>query len=132
MTDVKLLGQDASPLRICASSDLVDGGHGVRFDLPNQGNRPLPAFAIRHAGRVSAFLNQCAHVPVELDWQPGVFFDDEGEFLVCATHGASYRPADGRCVGGPCRGRGLQPVPCFEADGSVFVSRTPTETGTAR
>ncbi|NDB19122.1 MAG: Rieske (2Fe-2S) protein [Actinobacteria bacterium] len=80
-----------------------------------------PAFAVRHEGVVTAYLNQCAHVPVELDWQPGVFFDDEGKFLVCATHGAAYRPTDGRCVGGPCRGRGLTPVPCYELQGSVYV-----------
>jgi nitrite reductase/ring-hydroxylating ferredoxin subunit len=121
---------DPSSTRICASSDLVNGGLGIRFDLENGAQGKLPAFAIRHGGKVSAFLNQCAHVPVELDWQPGVFFDDEGEFLVCATHGASYRPADGRCAGGPCRGRGLQPVPCFEADGSVFVAWTSPKFGT--
>ena len=115
--------------RICAGSDLLEGGAGVRFTLARGVHAPLQAFAVRHAGRVSAFLNQCAHVPVELDWQPGEFFDDERRFLVCATHGAQYDPGDGRCAGGPCRGRGLRPVPCYESGGSVFASWPPTLNG---
>ena len=131
------MSPDPTPQRLCASSDLVDGGIGMRFEVASQSRQTGPhqmlsAFAIRHAGEVRAYLNQCAHVPVELDWQPGVFFDDQGEFLVCATHGASYRPADGRCAGGPCRGRGLQPVPCFEADGSVFIAWPLPNSGTSR
>ena len=115
---------DSQPIaryRICDSADLRDAGAGVRFDLPVANAPPLSAFAVRYRGTVSAFLNQCAHVPVELDWQPGEFFDETGEQLICATHGATYRPSDGHCTGGPCRGRGLKPVRCFEADGGVFV-----------
>jgi nitrite reductase/ring-hydroxylating ferredoxin subunit len=46
------------------------------------------------------------HVAMELDWVAGQFFDLDGEALLCATHGASYDPADGHCMGGPCAGRG--------------------------
>ena len=110
-----------APQRICGSDELSDGGPGVRFAVVSDKGESQSAFAVRHAGVVTAYLNQCAHVPVELDWQPGIFFDDEGQFLVCATHGAAYRPSDGRCMGGPCRGRGLTPVPCYELQGSVYV-----------
>ena len=107
-------------LRVCSSAALVDRGEGVRFEV-QVGGRPLPAFVIRHDGRVHAYLNQCAHVPVELDWQPGRFFDDEGQFLICATHGATYRPNDGLCVAGPCRGRRLRGLDCTEHSGNVWV-----------
>ena len=120
-------GRDSSSagvwLDICAARELVDGGDGVRFDWPDaaRGGAPAAAFAVRHRGRVFAYLNRCAHVPVELDWLPGKFFDDSGLYLICATHGATYEPASGRCVGGPCRGAGLVALPCEERDGRVRV-----------
>ncbi|MEW6120792.1 MAG: Rieske 2Fe-2S domain-containing protein [Pseudomonadota bacterium] len=108
---------------ICASGQLQDGGLGVRFEIGRFG-KPQPAFVVRHEGRVHAFLNQCGHVPVELDWQEGAFFDDSRLYLICATHGALYHPASGACVGGRCAGRGLIPVPVVERDGHVYVVET--------
>ena len=106
--------------RICASDALAERGEGVRFELAHRGGA-VPAFVLRVDGRPVAYLNQCAHVPVELDWNPGRFLDDTGTVIVCATHGAVYDAADGSCVGGPCRGRGLRPLPCRETDGWVEV-----------
>jgi nitrite reductase/ring-hydroxylating ferredoxin subunit len=104
---------------ICASADLVDSGDGVRFEV-RLGADPEPAFAVRYEGRVHAYLNRCAHMPMELDWKPGKFFDSEGLLLICSTHGAIYAPETGRCLGGPCEGR-LVPVPVEERDGKIIV-----------
>jgi len=106
---------------ICPSAALVDRGEGVRFEVI-QGGARHPAFAIRFDGRVHAYRNRCAHVAVELDWQPGRFFDADGIVLICSTHGALYDPATGACRGGPCRGAGLEPVPVEEIDGLVVLS----------
>jgi nitrite reductase/ring-hydroxylating ferredoxin subunit len=106
---------------ICPSAALVDRGEGVRFEVV-QGGARHPAFAIRVDGRVHAYRNRCAHVAVELDWQPGRFFDADGIVLICSTHGALYDPATGACRGGPCRGAGLEPVPVEELDGRVVLS----------
>jgi len=115
---------------LCASHELHDGGEGLRF-VWRQRRGPRgsvavdePAFAIRHEGVVRAYLNRCAHAPVELDWPAGRFFDEAGLYLVCASHGALYRPEDGHCIGGPCRGRGLIPVVAREHGGRVWVART--------
>ncbi|BET11655.1 Rieske (2Fe-2S) protein [Pandoraea sputorum] len=97
------------PLPICPGNALEDGGLGVRFEVL-VGGRPTPAFVIRYDGRVYGYLNQCAHVPMELDWSEGQFFETGGLYLMCATHGATYEPDTGLCVGGPCRGGALQPV----------------------
>ena len=79
---------------ICASAALLNGGQGVRFEV-DVGGRNAPAFAIRYGGRAFAYLNRCAHVAMELDWQPGMFFDFDAEHLLCSTHGAFYDPATG-------------------------------------
>jgi nitrite reductase/ring-hydroxylating ferredoxin subunit len=94
----------------------------VRFWVHWRG-RPAPAFAVRHAGRVHAFLNRCAHRAVELDWNEGEFFDAEGRELICATHGARYHPATGACLDGPCAGRGLVALPVLERDGRLLLGR---------
>ena len=105
---------------VCPSAALVDGGDGVRFEV-RRGAAPQAAFAIRHGGRVHAYLNRCAHQGVELDWQAGRFFDAEGMVLICSTHGALYDPETGACLGGPCHGAGLVPVAVDEVDGEVVL-----------
>jgi nitrite reductase/ring-hydroxylating ferredoxin subunit len=105
---------------ICAARDVIEQGKGVRFELDRHG-QTRPAFVVRFEGRPRAFLNQCGHVPVELDWQVGEFFDHSRLYLICSTHGALYHPADGQCVGGRCAGRGLIPLPVVEHDGHVYL-----------
>lgn len=116
-------------IRVCASDELAEGGDGVRFELPvsvSRAGAPAPqAFAVRYDGRVHAWLNRCAHVPVELDWMPGKFFDESGLLLICATHGATYEPDTGHCVGGPCRGKALEPVTVCERDGIIWADPGP-------
>lgn len=112
---------------ICASADLAEAGAGVRFEVDRHGKLE-PAFVIRWQGRAHAYLNRCGHVPVELDFQPGQFFDDLGEWLICATHGALYDPASGRCQGGRCNGVGLVPLPVIERNGGVYLQASSKET----
>src|SRR3989449_9964213 len=109
---------------ICSSADLTDSGDGVRFELEVDG-RPEPAFAVRYRGRVYAYVNRCAHMPMELDWKPGKFFDVWGLHLICSTHGATYAPDTGRCLRGPCFEEGLIPVPVEERDGRVIMKGDP-------
>lgn len=108
----------AAGVPLCPSSALAERGLAFGFDVLLWG-QPARAFALRIDGRAVAYINRCAHVPVEMDWQPGQFLDAEGRFIVCSIHGAAYDPADGRCVAGP-GGRGrLIPVTLAEHDGRV-------------
>jgi len=105
---------------ICGSDELVEGGRGVRFKADRHGAGE-PAFVVRFRGRVHAYLNRCAHLSVELDWQQGEFFDHSGIYLICATHGALYAPESGSCLGGRCNGKGLTALPVIEHDGRIFL-----------
>ena len=102
---------------LCNSADLVDSGEAVPFDVV-YGGQTCRAFAIRFSGQVHAYLNRCAHVAMEMDWQPNRFFDDSGRWLLCSTHGAVYQPDTGACAGGPCRG-GLVRIKLVERGGVV-------------
>ena len=117
MADAAAPGAEGA-LPLCASADLAERGPALLFDVLLHGE-PVRAFALRFDGVVVAYVNRCLHVPMEMDWESGQFFDREQRFIVCATHGAEYEPADGRCVGGPCgRGR-LTAVAVAECDGQV-------------
>jgi nitrite reductase/ring-hydroxylating ferredoxin subunit len=75
---------------------------------------------VRYHGQVYAYLNRCAHVPIELDWAEGEFFESSGTFLMCATHGAIYVPESGFCAGGPCKGGRLRPIAVVEEDAQIY------------
>ena len=105
-------------LPLCNSHDLAEGGLAVPFDLLYAG-QTCRAFAVRFAGLPQAYLNRCTHVAMELDWQPNRVFDDSGQWLLCASHGAAYRPDTGQCAAGPCRG-GLVKIMLSEREGVVY------------
>ncbi len=96
--------------------DIEEGGKGLRFSVKALDPRPgledeeIPAFVVKYDGQPRAFLNRCGHIAVQLDYSPGEFFSDDGQTLMCATHGAEYAPDTGACLGGPCYGIGLEPL----------------------
>jgi len=106
---------------VCESSELVEREHGIRFALPELGEH-VTGFVIRYKGSVHAYINRCAHLAVELDWNEGDFFNMDKNYLICATHGAHYQPDTGYCVMGPCKGRSLQPVQAIERDNKILIN----------
>lgn len=97
---------------------MEERGKAVLWDLLYAGTEER-AFALRHEGQVVAYLNRCAHVPTELDWQEGEFWDSEREHIICSVHGALYSARSGACLMGRCGRAGLIPVTVRECDGEV-------------
>lgn len=108
-----------TPQYLCESSDLKECEGSVTFEVLEFG-RTAPAFAVRFDNLALAYLNRCAHIPAEMDWQPGEFWDQDKRFIICAVHGALYDPPDGVCVAGPCRGKKLTPIRLQEQGGQVY------------
>jgi nitrite reductase/ring-hydroxylating ferredoxin subunit len=107
-----------SEIIICTSDDVVEGGKGIRFPVVF-GGEERTGFVIRYGGVVYGYLNRCAHVPIELDWEHGEFFERSGLYLMCSTHGAIYEPDTGQCSGGPCKGARLRRIRVQEREGQV-------------
>ena len=105
---------------ICDSAALADGGKGMRFALERHG-ATASAFVIRYGGRVHAYFNNCAHIPIELDWLEGEFFDKSGLYFICSMHGATYEPATGHCIRGPCKGRHLTSLKAAERGDNIYL-----------
>ncbi|GAB2853374.1 Rieske 2Fe-2S domain-containing protein [Pseudoduganella ginsengisoli] len=109
----------AEDILICAAADVEDGGTGVRFPVTAFGG-DATGFVVRYGGVAYAYLNQCAHVPIELDWVKGEFFESSKLYIMCSTHGAIYVPDSGFCAGGPCRGGRLRPIKIVERDQQLY------------
>jgi len=95
-------------------------------DIPRGGAKNLEGglFAVSVADQVLIYVNACPHLGVPLDWLPGKFLSADRSKIVCAMHGAEFRPQDGLCLRGPCRGESLTQVPCVVRDGVVSVANT--------
>jgi len=102
------------------SSDLLEKAKGLRFSMPHLGEHAT-GFVIRFNAKAYAYINQCAHMPVELDWNEGDFFTMDKDLLICATHGAQYEPSTGYCVYGPCKGKQLKSLVVTEENERVII-----------
>jgi nitrite reductase/ring-hydroxylating ferredoxin subunit len=124
--DSRPITEPAAPAEaqlLCPSTALAERGTAWVWDVLQYG-QPARAFALRFDGQVRAYLNRCVHVPAEMDWLPGEFLDSDKRWILCSIHGASYEPANGRCVGGPCGRGSLVPIQTLEADGRVLWQPT--------
>lgn len=112
--------RDWAPQPLCALADLADGQ--TRGFTARDGAEPVDIFVQRRGESVIAYVNSCPHTGSPLDWLPDRFLAHDGRHLLCATHGALFRPQDGYCVAGPCRGESLEKVPVRIAGGQVMLA----------
>jgi nitrite reductase/ring-hydroxylating ferredoxin subunit len=107
---------------LCRLDDIPDGG-ARGFPPAAEGGAGL--LAVRQGERVFVYLNACPHIGISLHWLPDRFLSADGRLIVCSTHGAEFRIADGVCVRGPCHGDALTAVPVtIDANRTVIVAET--------
>lgn len=87
-----------------------------------EGEAQVALILTRRGDRISCFRNRCAHANYPLQRADGRIVVQEGRYLVCGAHGASYTLDEGACAGGPCNGVGLQRVAIEVRDGVVFTA----------
>jgi nitrite reductase/ring-hydroxylating ferredoxin subunit len=98
----------------------LEHGATKKFLLQCGGNT-VEAFLVNYGGALYAYVNRCRHISLSLDWVDNRFFTEDGRYLICANHGATYEPTTGECVWGPCFGAYLQAVPLEIAKEKVFA-----------
>ncbi len=76
----------------------------------------------RTGDQVAAFRNRCPHAGYPLQRADGRVLVQEGRFIVCSAHGASYTLESGACAGGPCNGEALERVAIVVRDGVVVLA----------
>ena len=95
-------------------------GSTKKFKLRCQG-RTVEGILVCYEGQVFAYVNQCRHIPISMDWRDNEFFSDDKRYLICANHGATYEPTTGSCVWGPCDGASLVSIPLEVSDGEIVA-----------
>jgi nitrite reductase/ring-hydroxylating ferredoxin subunit len=73
----------------------------------------------RVAAAVAAFHNRCPHAGYPLQRADGRVLVQEGRYIVCGAHGASYALDSGACAGGPCNGEALTRIAVEVRDGEI-------------
>jgi nitrite reductase/ring-hydroxylating ferredoxin subunit len=112
-----------SARRLCAEAEIKEGeGRGFVF---GGGLERQAVFVIRWQGALRAYRNTCPHAGTPLDWPENRFFDISGKYLMCGTHGAVFRPEDGVCLEGPCKGRALVAVEIKVESGEIMLAELP-------
>ena len=108
------------PLRVARVGE-IPAGKSKKFLLP-VGGIEVECFVVHWNGGYHAYVNKCRHIAMSLDWVENRFFDEDGRYLLCATHGALYQPDSGHCVDGPPIGKRLVEVPLEVRDGEIYAS----------
>jgi nitrite reductase/ring-hydroxylating ferredoxin subunit len=106
--------------RVCRLDEVPEGA-ARGFSPMKKGGRPLGLIVVRTASGVRVYENRCPHRGTPLDWAPGRFLDETGEYLVCSTHAALFSLENGECVSGPCPGESLRIRRARVRDGVVVL-----------
>lgn len=107
-----------SRIRI-ATLEEIEEGKTIKFSFTRE-ERLLEGFVGRFKGKLFAYENTCRHIPISLDYGDNRFFTNQGDALMCQTHGAVYEPDTGLCTRGPCAGASLFPLEVVEEDGVLW------------
>jgi nitrite reductase/ring-hydroxylating ferredoxin subunit len=94
-------------------------------DIPEGGSKGYTIngetlFAVKKAGQVFLYRNNCPHANLPLEWVPDQFLDHSGTLIQCANHGALFVIETGECVSRPCAGQTLEAVACTLEDGEIY------------
>ena len=112
-------GATNAPAVLCRLEDIADpGARGFEVGTPHG---PLDVIAVRIGETVHGFHNACPHQGTPLETFPDRFLSRDGSALICSTHGAMFRPRDGLCFRGPCKGKSLRAAPVEQVDGEVIL-----------
>lgn len=93
---------DRSLTRLCALADIADSG-SAEFDIELGGVRRY-LLAVRQGDSVYAYLDFCPHMGYPQNFVNMRFLMTYSKKIHCSVHGASFRPDDGACIGGPPSG----------------------------
>lgn len=93
----------------CAIVALIDGDVSATLIVTRRG------------GTIAAYRNRCPHAGYPLQRADGRIVVQEGRYLVCGAHGASFTLSEGVCAGGPCNGESLERV-AIEVRGGLVLT----------
>lgn len=101
--------------------DALDNPGSRGFTMLRDGDEE-EIFVVRDGDEAFAYVNVCPHRFLPLNWKPNVFLNFQKTRILCVVHAATFDIRDGSCLGGPCPGQDLEPVPIVIEDGVIRLA----------
>jgi len=107
---------------LCNNTD-IENNKAKSIELDTSEGK-LDLFAIKVDDSVHAYINNCPHLGIPLNWQPDEFLSIEETHIQCSTHGALFTMEEGDCIAGPCRGQSLEKLTVeLRDDNAIWIKR---------
>ena len=108
---------------LCRIDELI-GEPATKNVVLAEGEDELDIVIVQTKDTRHAYINCCPHQFIPLETFPNHFLTEDKKFLVCSGHGAKFQLDTGKCVSGPCFGKGLDPLLTVEKDGALYLDET--------
>ena len=106
---------------LCAIDDIENpGARGFVFGTDK---KRFDMFVVRREKEIFAYVNSCPHLRTPLEFLNDKFLNAKKTAIVCSTHGARFRIADGYCFAGPCRRESLTAIPLDIHNGQIRLGK---------
>jgi nitrite reductase/ring-hydroxylating ferredoxin subunit len=107
---------------LCRLDDLVDPPSKA-FLLKFDDGEEVEIFVVRQGDSAYAYVNECPHQLLPLNWKDDVFLTLDGSRILCVMHGATFGIDSGAVLSGPMPGDcALMKVPVTVADGEIRLA----------
>jgi len=107
-------------MQFIALEEQITEGTAKSFNFIRDGET-LEGFLVKVDGKLYAFVNQCKHLPLPLDFGDQHFLTVDKVYIICQNHGALYDPHTGVCIAGPCEGEKLDQLKIEVLDGKIWL-----------
>lgn len=105
--------------------DALDDPPSKAFTVALPDGGEVEIFVVRRGGDAVAYVNDCPHQHLPLNWKTDVFLTLDRARILCVMHAATFDIASGEMLSGPhCPGCRLTPVPVRVADGAVILGES--------
>lgn len=107
---------------MCRLDDLTDPPSKA-FLLRFDDGEEVEIFVVRKDDAAYAYVNDCPHQRLPLNWQEDTFLTRDKNRIMCAMHGATFRIETGEVVFGPMPpDRCLLKVPITVENGEIRLA----------
>jgi nitrite reductase/ring-hydroxylating ferredoxin subunit len=105
--------------KICANEDLAEKDFRI---VPLQyKKKPINGIIFRFNQNLYAYVNQCVHMPRNLNCEANTIFDESEKLLRCSMHGTVYQPETGASISTRCNGERLQAIRLKVHDDVIYI-----------
>lgn len=106
---------------MCRLDDLGDPASKL-FVLQFDDGEEVEIFIVRRGTEAHAYVNECPHQGLPLNWVDDAFLNGNRSRILCAVHGATFEIESGEAVSGSAVPGCLMKVPVVVVDGEIRLA----------